>query len=106
MDELSILYVTFPNKEEALKVSEIVVRERLAACANAMPNVASTFFWQGQINRSDEVVLLIKTMPRAIVRLVTRVRELHTYEVPCLLETRFRSHNLDYYSWADESVIR
>jgi periplasmic divalent cation tolerance protein len=62
-----------------------VVQERLAACANIMGPVRSIYRWQGKVETAREVAVIFKTRRAQFDRLAARVKELHTYECPCVV---------------------
>lgn len=95
-------YVTAPP-ENASEIAETLVEERLAACVNRFP-CTSVYRWDDQIHHDDEVILLAKTTDDAYDRLVTRVEELHPYDVPCI--ERFSEDGLleSFADWRDDEV--
>ncbi|MFC4437517.1 MULTISPECIES: divalent-cation tolerance protein CutA [Natrialbaceae] len=96
------VYVTAPP-ENAETIAETLVQERLAACVNRL-STTSTYRWDGEIHHDDEVVLLAKTTDDGYDDLVSRVRELHPYDVPCI-ERFDEAHVLESFAdWRAESV--
>jgi periplasmic divalent cation tolerance protein len=85
MDELVILYTTWPDAETAEAFGRLAVEERLAACANVLAPMRSIYRWEGEIQAEAEVAMLLKTTRAAAERLTGRVRERHPYAVPCVL---------------------
>jgi periplasmic divalent cation tolerance protein len=97
-----IAYVTTKTPEQAKKIGEAVVRERLAACANIISSIQSIYWWKGKMERGKESVLLLKTRKPLAARLVKRVKELHSYEVPCVDIIPVTDGNKDYFRWIEE----
>ncbi|SEV94195.1 divalent-cation tolerance protein CutA [Natrinema salifodinae] len=96
------VYITAPP-EAADELADRLVEERLAACVNRLATT-STYRWDGEIHHDDEEVLLAKTTDEAYDDLVTRVREVHPYDVPCI-ERFDESDVLDSFAeWRAESV--
>ncbi len=104
--EYVIVFVTVGNREEASRLARALVEERLAACVNLIPTVASTYWWRGQIEQADEVLLVIKTRQDLLDVLTTRVRALHSYTVPEVVALPILGGNPAYLAWIDESVRR
>lgn len=77
-----MLYVTFPTQEEAERVAESVIAERLAACANILAPCTSIYHWEGKVERGTEIPVLFKTRTMIAERLRARVEELHSYDMP------------------------
>ncbi|MDG5759461.1 divalent-cation tolerance protein CutA [Natronococcus sp. A-GB1] len=96
------VYVTAPP-EAAERIAETLLEERLAACVNEL-STTSTYRWEGEVHRDEEVVLLAKTTDDAYADLVDRVRELHPYDVPCI-ERFDEAHVLESFAqWRADSV--
>ena len=73
------------SPDEAEKLVDTLLEERLVACANMIPGVRSHYWWEGEINRDDEVVLFLETREGRVDAAVTRLRELHSYDVPKII---------------------
>ena len=56
-----LIYVTTASSDEAIRMAETVVTERLAACANILDGVTSIFHWEGKLCCENEAVLILKT---------------------------------------------
>jgi periplasmic divalent cation tolerance protein len=82
MTGLVSVYTTFPDVAEAERVGRALVDERLAACINILGPCRSIYRWQGAIEQADEVAALLKTTADLGPRLIERLGELHSYEVP------------------------
>ncbi|MGD0094126.1 MAG: divalent-cation tolerance protein CutA [Planctomycetota bacterium] len=92
------ILVTAPAKE-AERLARTLVEERLAACANLLPGVTSFYWWAGKLNRDPETLIVFKTAPRRVPKLLQRLKELHSYEVPEFLALPVREANPDYALW-------
>lgn len=101
--EYVIIYTTVPNEEEGKNLSEILVSERLAACVD-MLLIASTHRWKGRVQRGEEYGLFIKTSEDVADRAMERIRELHSYEVPCILRIPIEGGYEEYLKWIGEST--
>ncbi len=95
----SMIYVTCGSPEEAGKIARAVVEERLAACANILGAMRSVYRWEGQVTEDDEVVLILKTKAEKVAALSGRVKELHSYDVPCVVEIPLGGGNAAYFDW-------
>lgn len=78
---LEIVLTTEADGERAESLAAALLERRLVACVALMP-IRSLYRWQGRMERSEEVQLLLKTTPECLQALETAVRELHSYEVP------------------------
>ena len=95
--------VTVPNRLQAKKIVNLLLREKLAACVNIIPNVDSFFWWQGKIDRAKEVLLVIKSKKKLMNKLIKAVKSKHPYSVPEIVALPIISGNKDYLNWIDES---
>lgn len=94
-----ICFSTCPDADTAERIASALVDERLAACVNILPGVRSVYRWQDAVERAEEVLLLVKTMPDQFERLKTRLLELHPYELPELLAVETDFGDSDYLRW-------
>lgn len=92
-------YVTVPHKAEAEKIAAAVVTDRLAACANILSGMQSIYHWQGKIETAEEVVLIFKTRDTLFAPLAAKVKELHSYETPCIIALPVTAADQDYLDW-------
>lgn len=77
-----IVHCACPDPATAGRLAEALVGERLAACAQVLPGVRSVYRWQGEVERADEVLLLLKTVRDRLPALTARIQALHPYELP------------------------
>jgi periplasmic divalent cation tolerance protein len=94
-----VVYVTAGNEAEALRIGRAVVEERLAACANAIPGMRSLYWWEGRVQEANETVLILKSTEAMLEKLTRRVRELHSYELPCVVALPIAGGNPAYLEW-------
>ncbi|HID60290.1 MAG TPA: divalent-cation tolerance protein CutA [Hadesarchaea archaeon] len=93
------------NRAEAVRLGEKLVSEKLAACVSVIPNVTSTYQWRGKIERTREAMVMMKTSEKKIGRLIRRIKELHSYEVPEILVLRIERGSSDYLKWVEGSLM-
>ncbi|MBI4279139.1 MAG: divalent-cation tolerance protein CutA [Armatimonadetes bacterium] len=99
-----VVLVTAASVEEATRLADRLVEEKLAACVNVVKEVASTYWWQGRVERAGEALLLIKTRRDRVEALTQRVRDLHSYTVPEVVVLPILEGNPPYLQWIDSSV--
>ena len=95
----SLCYVTAGSRAEALAIGRTVVEERLAASANVLDGATSIYWWQGALEQAGEAVLILKTRTELVERLTARIRELHSYECPCVVALPIAAGNPQYFDW-------
>ena len=99
--DLIFVYMTAGSRDEAERIGRALVEERLAACVNIVPGMRSIYRWQGAVESADETILVAKTRAGLFDRLNARVRELHSYEVPCVVGLPIGRGNPDYLDWLE-----
>lgn len=95
----SMLYVTCASVNEARSIAGTLIEERLIACGNILPGMRSVYRWQGTVADEEETVLLLKTAAKFVPAVVERVRALHSYEVPCVVELPLARGNGAFFDW-------
>jgi periplasmic divalent cation tolerance protein len=93
-----------PSRETAEAIAETLVEQRLAACVQVVGPVASTYRWQGAVERAEEWLCLIKTEQRLFEAVERTVRALHPYETPEIVATPIVEGSAAYLAWIGESL--
>lgn len=104
---MKLFYITCPDSEHAQKIAHQLLSEKLIACANILPQMQSLYWWKEKIEISTEAVLLIKTnFSEHLSResLFERIKALHPYEVPCIMELKIGDVNEPYLTWIHQSL--
>jgi periplasmic divalent cation tolerance protein len=100
MDEqLSLILVTAPSLEVANQLAYGLVTEHLAACVNVLPQVMSTYAWKGQLERAEEVLMMIKTRHSRYAALEQYIRAHHPYDTPEIVEIPAGQVTQPYREW-------
>ena len=97
--------MTTPDRATAEQIVNSLVTEQLIACGNISTSVTSIYHWQGAVERADEVLVILKTTEALAGRVITRVRELHPYEVPEVLFFQVTTGLEAYTQWVRDSVL-
>ena len=104
MGEFVFVYVTCSSVDEARRIAETVVEERLAACANIYSSIESIYWWRGRVEHSGEAALILKTRRILFSRLVKRIRELHSYELPCIIALPIIDGLPPFLKWIEDET--
>ncbi|MEX2600813.1 MAG: divalent-cation tolerance protein CutA [Balneolaceae bacterium] len=98
---LRLVYITTRDREEARSIGMTLVEERLAACVNIIDGMESIYRWEGAIETDSETILIAKTSYHRMEKLTRRVKELHSYDTPCILSITLTEQegNEEYLKW-------
>ena len=96
-----LVYITAPDAEEARRIGCALVAARLAACANVYGGITSIYWWEGEIQEDTEAVLIAKTRESLVEALTETVRNLHSYECPCVVALPLTGGNPAFLSWIE-----
>jgi periplasmic divalent cation tolerance protein len=99
MERAVFVYTTYPSLVEAERAGRSLVERRLCACVNILPAMVSYYWWQGAIERGDEVVMIIKTRAALAEAVRVAVKEMHSYATPAVLVIPVESVDPDYQAW-------
>jgi len=97
-------YITCDNIKEAKKISSILVKKKLIACANIFNDIQSVFFWKNKVNFSKEVIIMGKTTKKLQSKIISEVKKIHSYDVPCIIFSKISSGNKDFLNWISDST--
>jgi periplasmic divalent cation tolerance protein len=100
-----VIFITTRNAEEAEKISKALVKRRLAACVNTVPEVSSRFWWKDKLESSKECLLIVKTRDSLLTDIIKSVRKIHSYSIPEIIALPIVGANQDYLDWVDSEVI-
>ncbi len=93
------VYVTAGDAAEARRIGRAAVEARLAACANVIAGMRSIYWWQGRLEETEEAVLILKTTEERLEALVARVKELHSYDCPCIEALAVMGGHRPFLEW-------
>lgn len=101
-----IVFVTTPTSEEADRIAEALVGQRLAACINIIPAIQSIYRWEGKVTHDQESLMIIKTTDERYADLERSVKELHSYSTPEVVALKVERGSEQYLSWLRESTAK
>jgi periplasmic divalent cation tolerance protein len=99
MERAVLVYTTWPSIVEAERAGRIIVERRLAACVNILPGMISHYWWEGEIERAEEVVMIIKTRASMAEPVRGAVKELHSYTTPAFTVLPVVDIDREYHAW-------
>ena len=105
-DKPVLILVTAAARDDAERIGEALVVERLAASCNVIPTIASFYYWEGQLQREHEALLLIKTLESLAPAVDEYVRAHHTYALPEILRVPIEGGSSAYLDWLEGQVAK
>jgi periplasmic divalent cation tolerance protein len=103
--EAILVLITVADEAQAACIEGALLEARLVACVNRIDGVRSAFWWQGQIDRAGELLLVAKTRRELWSRVLETVRAHHSYEVFEAIALPIVEANPDYLRWIEESTV-
>ena len=94
-----IVLVTAPDLKIARKLAHAALDARLIACANLIPRIESHYRWQGKLERSAEILLILKTTKARLTQLEKLIVSIHPYDTPEFLVLPLGGGNQRYLEW-------
>ncbi|NQV58499.1 MAG: divalent-cation tolerance protein CutA [Alphaproteobacteria bacterium] len=104
MEELTLLYVTCANTDEARVIARALVGDRLVACANILGPMSSIYHWEGGVTEQEEVAMVLKTRRDMTVHVAERIKSMHSYDIPCVIGLPIQAGNPDFLAWLHREV--
>lgn len=104
MAEYIQVFSTVEKKEDAHRITKMVVEKRLAACAQIIGPITSTFWWKERLEEEEEWLLVMKTRDDLYAELEKAIKEDHPYEVPEILAVPVIEGNKSYLEWIEKEV--
>ena len=101
-----MFYVPCPDREEALKISRLLVKRKLIACANILEGCTSVYEWQGELHEENECILIMKSVKSLHLEVERTILEMHSYECPCVVALDTSEVNLPFFQWVEGQTKR
>jgi len=95
---------TIDSREGAERLAALLVEEGLAACAQVIGPVASTYRWEGRVEQATEWYCHLKTTVARLPELEARLRAVHSYQVPEIIAVPISAGHSAYLAWIEDNV--
>ncbi|MGW8847010.1 divalent-cation tolerance protein CutA [Streptomyces xiamenensis] len=99
-----LVHVTTDSEESAHGLADSAVRARLAACAQIEGPITSVFWWEGEVQRSEEWRVSCKTTAARYPALESHLLDHHPYDTPEIIATPVTGGSAAYLAWVTEEV--
>lgn len=100
----NIVITTTEKKEDAERISEILVNEKLAACVQILGPMKSIYHWKGNLEKTEEYLCLIKTKDNVYTKLEQKIKEIHPYETPEIVSVPIIKGSKEYLAFLDKNI--
>lgn len=100
----AIVYITTSRKEESKKIANALLRDKLVGCVNIIPTIESVYLWKGNIEEDSESLLIAKTKVSNVSSIIKKVKEIHSYDIPCILAIPIIQGSEDYLEWLESEI--
>lgn len=105
MSKMLVVFTTVPNKEEGETLARKIVEQRLGACVQVLPQMTSFYFWEGEIQKDSEHLILIKTLSEKYKDLQDFIIKNHSYSVPEIIALSAQDVFRSYLEWAEDYLL-
>ena len=102
--KFAVVLITAPNMNAARKLAQAALKARLIACVNLIPKVESHYWWQGKLEKSAEVLMVLKTKTNRLAALERLIGAKHPYDTPEFLVLPVTHGSKRYLDWLGKSV--
>jgi uncharacterized protein involved in tolerance to divalent cations len=97
--KIEIICTTTDSDKTANVIAESLVKNNLSPCVHIAPNIQSVYKWKGELDKSGEILLLIKTIPERVQNCKKLILKYHNYDVPEIIVTNGEILNDKYRDW-------
>ncbi len=101
-----VIFITVPSLEVGKNIADLIVEKKLGACVNITSEINSVYFWNGNIEKDDEHLLIIKSRKDKFKELEEEVKKVHPYTVPEIIAMPIILGSNNYLNWIDETLDR
>lgn len=95
---------TTDSRAEAMELARAAVAARLAACAQVAGPVASTYWWEGEMERAEEWLVLMKLPSDRYAALAALLTRLHSYDEPEIIALPIAAGSVGYLGWITDET--
>jgi periplasmic divalent cation tolerance protein len=103
-EDAVLILVTTGGRNDAERLGEGLVVERLAGSCSVVPTIHSFYHWEGQLRREHESLLVVKTVRSCVAAVHEYLKANHGYELPEILEVLVDGGSSAYLRWLGEQV--
>lgn len=102
-NRVMMVFCTFPQRGDALRIGTALVEGGLAACVNVLPGVESIYLWEGKTEKSEEILCIFKIVAERFDHFEKALVAMHPYDVPEIVGINANSVSEAYARWVYDS---
>mgnify|MGYP001371096552 CR=1 FL=1 len=102
--KIKIILTTTDSDKTANKIAEYLVKGNLSPCVQLIPKIQSVYIWKDQLDKSVEIMLLIKTIAEKVQDCKELILKYHNYDVPELIVTNGGILYAEYRDWFIDNI--
>ncbi len=102
--DIQLIYITAGDMPEAKRVGRALLEKKLVACVNLIDGMKAMYWWKGEIEEGAEVVIVGKTVAGLVPEIIETVKDVHSYECPCVVSLPVSSGNPAFLDWIGQEV--
>lgn len=103
-DRYCVILCTCPDRTSAELIANTLVTNKLAACVNIVPGITSIYQWQGNLEKSQELLLIVKSRSELFSSVENAILTHHPYELPEIISIPLQNGFPNYLSWIDNNI--
>lgn len=103
--EYGFIYTTVSSLEEAQRIAHYLVKKKIAACVNVIPNMHSYYENQGRVESHSEAAVILKTRKSLWIQIEKEMKSIHSYDCPCLVFIPFQKASSSFLKWMSEKTV-
>ncbi|MBR3627567.1 MAG: divalent-cation tolerance protein CutA [Elusimicrobia bacterium] len=100
-NEYISIFITVPNMNIANKITKFLIEKKMVACVNIIPKIKSVYWWENKVCKSDEHLLIMKSVKSNFNKIVKEIEKIHPYKVPEIVCVDITA-NKNYLNWIKE----
>ncbi|MBQ9659604.1 MAG: divalent-cation tolerance protein CutA [Clostridia bacterium] len=103
MNQYIMITTTFDDKDEANKIIDLLLNERLVSCCQ-LTNITSSYHWKGKIEKADEYLLQMKSKKGLYKEVEKVILDNHSYETPQIVAYDIVDGYSEYFKWINDET--
>ena len=102
--KIKLILTTTDSKDDAEKISKVLINKKLSPCVQIFSNISSYYKWKDEIKYANEFLILIKTLDEYLDSCIEIIKKEHNYEIPEIIEVDSNILENNYANWFKETI--